>query len=139
MRLNQVTLKAGDVGACTGFYERLGFRLIVDSRPRYVRFECPDGGATFSVELSHDRAPGEGAEIYFECADLEFAGRTWRAGKYSEHGWGDRLSGVETFSRWLFRDDLLEAVRAAGFPSVEVVREYDLPGNFPFIWIIAER
>ena len=71
MKLNQVTLKSRDVVACTDFYERLGFRLIVDSRPRYVRFECPDGGATFSVELAGHPAGSEGTEVYFECEDLD--------------------------------------------------------------------
>jgi catechol 2,3-dioxygenase-like lactoylglutathione lyase family enzyme len=71
VRLNQVTLKAGDVGACTEFYERLGLLLIVDSRPRYVRFECPDGHSTFSVELAARPASGEGSEVYFECDDLD--------------------------------------------------------------------
>lgn len=86
MRLNQVTLKAGDVGACTEFYERLGFRLIVDSRPRYVRFECPDGEATFSVELSHDIAHGAVTEIYFECDDLDATvGRLVQRGFEFEH------------------------------------------------------
>jgi len=71
MKLNQVTLKATDVGVCTEFYERLGFTLIVDSRPRYVRFECPDGGATFSVERAGQAGTGEGSEVYFECEDLD--------------------------------------------------------------------
>lgn len=101
MRLNQVTLKAGDVGACTEFYERLGFRLIVDSRPRYVRFECPDGGATFSVELSHDMAPGERTEIYFECDDLDAAvGRLARRGLEFEHPPKDQP--------WLWREARLK-------------------------------
>jgi catechol 2,3-dioxygenase-like lactoylglutathione lyase family enzyme len=71
MRLNQVTLKAPDVVACSKFYQRLGFALIVDSAPRYVRFECPDGGATFSVELAGNVAADGGTEVYFECEDLD--------------------------------------------------------------------
>jgi catechol 2,3-dioxygenase-like lactoylglutathione lyase family enzyme len=31
MNLNQVTLPAVDVAAAAGFYQRLGFRLIVDA------------------------------------------------------------------------------------------------------------
>jgi len=45
MNLNQITLPAVDVAAAAGFYQRLGLRLIVDALPRYVRFECPEGGA----------------------------------------------------------------------------------------------
>jgi catechol 2,3-dioxygenase-like lactoylglutathione lyase family enzyme len=97
MKLNQVTLKARDVGACSEFYERLGFVLIVDSRPRYVRFECPDGGATFSVELADHDATGEGTEVYFECDDLDatVAGLA-RRGIEFEHGPRDQ--------RWLWRE-----------------------------------
>ena len=50
MNLNQVTLPARDLGPAVAFYQRLGLRLIVDALPRYVRFECPDGESTLSVE-----------------------------------------------------------------------------------------
>jgi catechol 2,3-dioxygenase-like lactoylglutathione lyase family enzyme len=46
MNLNQVTLPAVDVATAAAFYQRLGFRLIVDALPRYVRFECLDGEST---------------------------------------------------------------------------------------------
>jgi hypothetical protein len=71
-------------------------------------------------------------------ADLTYAGRTWRAGRYAEHGWKDPLSGAGSFSRWLFRDDLLEAV-AAGYERIQVVNEYVLKGNYPYLWLMAER
>lgn len=70
MDLNQVTLHATDVSACVPFYELLGLTLIVDSRPRYVRFECPDGGSTLSIHQASKSRPG-GATIYFECDDLD--------------------------------------------------------------------
>ncbi len=70
MDLNQVTLHATDVSACVPFYESLGLTLIVDSRPRYVRFECPDGGSTLSIHQAAENRPG-GATIYFECDDLD--------------------------------------------------------------------
>ena len=41
LRLNQVTLGAIDFAASVSFYQRLGLKLIVDSAPRYVRFEFP--------------------------------------------------------------------------------------------------
>jgi len=71
MNLNQVTLPAMDVAACTTFYQRLGLRLIVDSRPRYVRFECPTGDSTLSVELAPERSAGSVPVIYLECEDLD--------------------------------------------------------------------
>lgn len=70
MDLNQVTIGAADVAACIGFYETLGLRLIVDSRPRYVRFECPDGGSTLSIHETDADRPGD-VTLFFECADLD--------------------------------------------------------------------
>ncbi len=72
MNLNQVTVFAADVGACAAFYRLLGLRLIVDSLPRYVRFECPEGTGTFSVHETTASVPsGNSPVIYFECADLD--------------------------------------------------------------------
>ena len=44
--------------------------LIVDAPPRYARFECPDGDATFSIHLATELPSGTGIIIYFECEDL---------------------------------------------------------------------
>lgn len=71
MNLNQVTLPARDVAAAAEFYQRLGLRLIVDARPRYVRFECPDGESTMSVEQGAEVGTGPGPVVYFECDDLD--------------------------------------------------------------------
>jgi catechol 2,3-dioxygenase-like lactoylglutathione lyase family enzyme len=49
MNLNQVTVATTDVARAIGFYSTLGLRLIVESIPRYARFECPDGESTFSI------------------------------------------------------------------------------------------
>ncbi len=38
-----------DLDAGWDFYSTLGLKPIVDSRPRYVRFTCPDGDSTFSL------------------------------------------------------------------------------------------
>jgi len=70
MDLNQVTLPATDVAASVEFYKQLGLRLIVDSIPRYTRFECPDGNSTLSVEHVNE-PPGAGVVIYFECEQLD--------------------------------------------------------------------
>jgi catechol 2,3-dioxygenase-like lactoylglutathione lyase family enzyme len=71
MNLNQVTLPARDVAAAAEFYQRLGLRLIVDARPRYVRFECPDGESTMSLEQAAEVRTGPGPVVYFECDDLD--------------------------------------------------------------------
>jgi catechol 2,3-dioxygenase-like lactoylglutathione lyase family enzyme len=71
MNLNQVTLPAVDVDSATVFYQRLGLRLIVDSRPRYVRFECPVGEATLSVHRVDAPIATGGPVVYFEIEDLD--------------------------------------------------------------------
>jgi catechol 2,3-dioxygenase-like lactoylglutathione lyase family enzyme len=80
MNLNQVTLPAVDLAASVAFYRTLGFRLIVDT-PHYARFECPDGGATFSLHKVNAVPPDSGILVYFEhealdelVADLEGKG-----------------------------------------------------------------
>ena len=77
LRLNQVTLGAIDMAASVLFYQRLGLSLIVDSAPRYVRFEfpAPPGGgepATLSLHaVANDwNAPADWPLIYFEVDDL---------------------------------------------------------------------
>jgi len=77
IRLNQVTLAAKDMAASVSFYEKLGLKRIVDSAPRYVRFEFPDDGqgtqATLSLHAAQtDFAPSPDAPlIYFEVNDVE--------------------------------------------------------------------
>ena len=51
MNLNQVTIPSLDVAKSVEFYKTLGLQLIVDAAPRYVRFLCPDGDATFSFHI----------------------------------------------------------------------------------------
>ncbi|GLQ20078.1 VOC family protein [Algimonas porphyrae] len=77
IRFNQVTLAAKDMAASVLFYQRLGLILIVDSAPRYVRFEFPDlpaGGepATLSLhQVDPDwTAPTDWPLIYFEVDDV---------------------------------------------------------------------
>jgi catechol 2,3-dioxygenase-like lactoylglutathione lyase family enzyme len=69
MRLNQVTLTAADLDVAWAFYRRLGLEPIVDSRPHYVRFLCPEGDSTLSV--AQGDASGGGTTIYFEIDDLD--------------------------------------------------------------------
>lgn len=78
LRLNQVTLGAINMAASVLFYKRLGLTLIVDSAPRYVRFEFPSpptGGepATLSLHGVEDgwTAPTDWPLIYFEVDNLD--------------------------------------------------------------------
>jgi catechol 2,3-dioxygenase-like lactoylglutathione lyase family enzyme len=70
MNLNQVTLPAKDIDQSVEFYRRLGLELIVRS-PHYARFKCPDGDATFSIQLAdRPQAPSD-TVVYFETSLLD--------------------------------------------------------------------
>ena len=75
MRLNQVTVPCIDYAASVAFYRVLGLIQIVDSPPRYARFECPagDGGepATFSLHHVEGWSGCDEPLIYFEVEDLD--------------------------------------------------------------------
>lgn len=71
MNLNQITIPSIDVTKATVFYKTLGLVLIVDSLPRYVRFQCPDGDATVSIHKVDALPQGEGVCIYFETENLD--------------------------------------------------------------------
>lgn len=68
MNLNQVTLSCTDYPASVAFYRTLGLTQIVDSPPRYARFEM-QGGATLSIHLDDKSDPG--TVIYFEVDDVD--------------------------------------------------------------------
>ncbi len=71
MRLNQVTVPLVDYGASRDFYIMLGLKLIVDSPPRYARFEMPEGGSTFSIEKVEGVGGSEWPLIWFESDRLD--------------------------------------------------------------------
>ncbi|WP_299125019.1 VOC family protein [uncultured Tenacibaculum sp.] len=71
MNLNQVTIPSINVEKSTAFYIKLGLHLIVDARPRYVRFEVPEGDSTFSIHQVESMPKGEGVVLYFEDENLD--------------------------------------------------------------------
>ena len=71
MNLNQVTIPSVDVARAVEFYKQLGLHQIVENLPKYARFECPDGGATFSIHLAERVPVSSGIIIYFECENLD--------------------------------------------------------------------
>ena len=75
MNLNQVTLYTAKPLETAEFFTKLGLVLIVDSLPRYARFECPDGDSTLSIQQAETRPSGSVSNqtivLYFECADLD--------------------------------------------------------------------
>ena len=70
MELNQVTLPCTNYDATVRFYRQLGFRLIVDSPPRYGRFET-EHGTTFSIHAENVSGGTQDFIIYFEVEDVD--------------------------------------------------------------------
>ena len=70
MQLNQVTVSARDLDASIAFYRTLGLKLIV-KYDHYARFECPDGGSTFSLHLDPEARGVNETTIYFEDDELD--------------------------------------------------------------------
>ena len=68
MNMNQITLGCTNIQASKHFYITLGFTLIVDT-PHYLRFACPDNGATFSLHAADQCS--NGVNVYFEEKDLD--------------------------------------------------------------------
>jgi catechol 2,3-dioxygenase-like lactoylglutathione lyase family enzyme len=96
MRLNQVTVGTTDVARAERFYTALGLRLIVRD-DHYLRFECPEGSSTFSVELVDAPPSGEQVTIYFECDDLDEVVARLAAG-------GIHCDGPPRDMPWLWRE-----------------------------------
>ena len=68
MNMNQVTLACTDIKASKDFYLTLGFTLIVDT-PHYLRFACPNDGASFSLSASDHASTG--VSVYFETPNVD--------------------------------------------------------------------
>ena len=69
MRLHQVTLPFVDYDESARFYRRLGLRQIVDSPPRYARFETPSG-ETLSIHRAEAAIEHE-VVVYLEVEDVD--------------------------------------------------------------------
>ncbi len=99
MELNQVTVPCTDYAASVEFYGRLGLVQIVDSPPRYARFES-SAGSTLSIHAAAEVAAPAGATIYFEVPDVDTAVAAIRArGLEFEEGPVDQ--------EWLWREAYL--------------------------------
>jgi hydroxymethylpyrimidine/phosphomethylpyrimidine kinase len=69
MAFNQVTIGCSDLAESVVFYQKLGFRLIVDSAANgYARFEAPNDT---TLSIHHGLPVPSGAVLYFEHAQLD--------------------------------------------------------------------
>jgi len=100
MNLNQVTVGSTDVARAIEFYSKLGLKLIVNSPPKYARFECPEGHSTFSVH-NVEQVPPSQTVVYFECAHLdETVGRLQQL--------GISFTSLPRDESWLWREARLQ-------------------------------
>ena len=99
MELNQVTVPCTDYAASVEFYTRLGLVQIVDSPPRYARFES-SAGSTLSIHASEEGAPANAATIYFEVPDVDAAVATIQAR-------GLEFESEPLDQQWLWREAYL--------------------------------
>ena len=100
MNLNQITLTCSNLSDSVAFYEKLGLELIVLSEPRYARFLCPEGDATFSLHHEESYKSNGHNVIYFECRDLDSKVR-----ELKEKGLSFDMDPVD--QSWLWREALL--------------------------------
>ena len=89
---NQATIDCADYAASLEFYQQLGLRLIVDSPPRYARFEAPNGT---TLSLHQADQPASGAALYFEFADMDAA-----VDRLVEKGWIFAGQAVDQSWKW---------------------------------------
>ena len=99
MELNQVTVPCTDYAASVEFYTRLGLVQIVDSPPRYARFES-SAGSTLSIHAAAEGAPANAATVYFEVPDVDAAVAEIRAR-------GLEFDSGPVDQQWLWREAYL--------------------------------
>ncbi len=96
MDQNQLTIPCSDYEASVAFYTSLGLKQIVDSPPRYARFET-DVGNTLSIHRVESTATPSGVVIYFEVNDVDAT-----VGKLKENGLKFDSDPVD--QSWLWRE-----------------------------------
>ncbi len=97
MNLNQITIPVKNLADSIDFYKNLGLTLIVDSPENlYARFECPDGGTTFSLHEQKDSA-SRAASFYFEVDNVDARVSELKAA-------GITFETEPTDQRWLWRE-----------------------------------
>ena len=99
MDLNQVTIPCVDYDASVAFFKTLGLTQIVDSPPRYARFETP-AGTTLSIHYADYAPVNSGIVIYFEVRNVDQA-------VLDLQGKGLEFDTLPTDQRWAWREAYL--------------------------------
>lgn len=100
MDLNQVTLPCSNYDETVTFYRNLGLIQIVDSPPRYARFET-GSGSTFSVHASESFETCSQVVIYFEVDDVDMKVRELE-------NRGIQIESGPQDQNWLWREAYLQ-------------------------------
>ncbi len=101
MNLHEITIPTLDIAKAIAFYQNLGLNLMVQAIPSYTRFECPEGGSTFSIHLVDQLPVGTGVYLYFECEKIhEYVDQLTRKGIAFEEMPADKS--------WLWREARLK-------------------------------
>ena len=96
MDLNQITLPCTDYDESVAFYSGLGLTLIVDSPPRYARFET-SSGTTLSIHQCSPAQANSGTVVYFEVDDVDV-----RVAELENNGYTFDSAPVD--EPWLWRE-----------------------------------
>jgi len=99
MDLNQVTLPCTDYDESVRFYKLLGLTQIVDSPPRYARFET-SAGTTLSIHSSESIANRPDLVVYFEVPNVDLEVRKLK-------NQGIAFETEPTDQDWLWREAYL--------------------------------
>ncbi len=100
MDLNQVTIPCQNYEKSVAFYVRLGLRHIVDSPPRYARFEA-ESGTTLSIHKTDSPSDASAVVIYFEVDDVDATVNKLKAA-------GLKFDIEPTDQEWLWREAYLK-------------------------------
>ena len=99
MDMNQISVPCRDYDASVAFYRCLGLRQIVDSPPRYARFES-SSGTTLSIHSTEHGRPSDGIVLYFEVDDVDATVAELRRS-------GIAVDDEPADQRWLWREAYL--------------------------------
>jgi len=106
MDLNQVTIPSLDVTRSIAFYKKLGLHLIVHTHEAYARFECPDGGSTFSIHQVKEVPSGSNVIVYFEVENVDKKVKELQ--DIHLHGDTTTFDLLPTDQSWLWREARLK-------------------------------
>ena len=77
-------------------------------------------------------------DLNYKRDDITYDGTTYKAAFFKEGGLDERLSGMTEYSRWLYKDDLINLLKNLGYDQIEIDRDERLASG-PKIVLLARR